>query len=164
MGQAVAKITNSDIASSGAQIVQLNPNDGRARQMPRVEDAVATVDPQLPAILEMVSRAATVSGQRRDRADHMEERATAAEERVAVLTRQFAELEDRLRVAHEEADRERTRAEDLGRRSSELIKKTQAMLTDANDRREVAEWRARQAEESFATLKSAVEKGFADSV
>lgn len=164
MGQAVAKITSSDIVSTGAQIVQLNPNDGRAKHMPRVEDVVAAVDPQLPAILEMVSRAATVSGQRRDRADQMEDRAVAAEERIAALTRQFAELEERLRVAHEEADRERTRAEDLGRRSSELIKKTQAMLTDANDRREVAEWRARQAEESFAALKSAVEKGFADSV
>lgn len=163
MGQAVAKIVVSDTGGHGAQVVRLNALESRPRGLPRA-DVATVLDPQLPAILEMVSRAATVSGQRRDRADLMEDRAMAAEERFSVLSAQYGEIETRLRVALEEAERERTRAEDLGRRSAELIKKTQAILNDANDRREVAEWRARQAEEGFATLKAAVESGFADSV
>lgn len=165
MGQAAVKIDASGGAAGSAQVVRLN-TDPRPKQPVRADQPAGApaLPSQLPAILEIVSRAATVSGQRKDRAAIMEDRALAAEERVAQMTVHVADAEARMRSAVEDMERERLRAEDLGRRSAELIKRTQAMLSDANDLRLAAEWRAAQAEESFATLRAAVEKGFADSL
>lgn len=164
MGHATAKLENLIASSHGGQVVRLNA-DARPRSIhrPDAEASIVAVS-QLPAILEIVSRAATVSGQRKDRASIMEERALAAEERLSQMGNHLAEVEARMQTALEDAERERLRAEDLGRRSAELIKKTQGILNDANDRRLAAEWRADQAEESFATLRAAVEKGFSDAI
>lgn len=116
--------------------------------------------PELATVLDLVVRAAGVMHSHQEHAARTESRALEAETRLDAAVRQIADLEARLRASGEDAERERMRAEDLRNRSAELIEKTQAMLNEASERLLAAEWRADQAEESFATLRDAVEDQF----
>ena len=162
MGQPATKLDTIRGHRAG-EVVRLNPE---ARVRPNGADTASTPAAQshLPALLEMVSRAATAMGERKDKAEVLAERAKAAETRLTQMSERLSETENKLQAALDDMERERARAEDLGRRSAELITKTQAMLADADDRRRAAEWRAEQAEESFATLRIAVERGFAETL
>lgn len=116
--------------------------------------------PELSSVLDVIARAAELMHSHQDQAGRTETRATEAEKRLEHAVRQIAELENRLRAASDEADRERARADDLKTRSAELIEKTQGMLNEASERLLAAEWRADQAEENFSTLRDAVEQQF----
>ena len=116
--------------------------------------------PELSAVLDLISRAAELLDSHRDHASRTEIRADEAEHRLEAANRQISDLEAKLRIADEEAGRERSRAEDYKLRSTELIEKTQAMLDEASERLLAAEWRAEQSDESFATLRHAVESRF----
>ena len=69
---------------------------------------------------------------------------TAAEQatRIAGLSADIEDSEARLRASTEEARRERARADDLERRSTELLERTQQLLTEASERLFDAETRA----------------------
>lgn len=127
---------------------------------PAPAKTLAAMRPELSSVLELITRAADLMNAHQDHASRTEVRATEAEQRLEAAVRQIAELEARLRSSEEDADRERARADDFKTRSTDLIEKTQAMLNEASERLLEAEWRAEQADESFATLRNAVETRF----
>ena len=122
----------------------------------RVIEARPGNRPELAAALEAIGRAADLMDARTEQLARTEQRGRQAEERAEALGRDLALLEQRWRASQEEAQRERTRADEVERRSAELLAKTQAMLTEASERLVAAEKRAEQAEASLTELQTCI--------
>ena len=163
----------SDLAS---QIARMR-DDGRplwassvGRTAARVSSSTSGLPPaassapgrrtELSSVLDLVTRAAELMHSHQDQAARTQSHAVETERRLEAAVARIAELEDRLRASEDEADRERARADDLKARSADLIEKTQTMLNEASEQLLAAESRAEQADESFLTLREAVENQF----
>lgn len=109
--------------------------------------------PDLRPTLDAVKRASEQNQARQEAISLLRQRLEEAEARLAAQSQQLAESESRLRGATDEARRQRGRADELERRSTELLDKTQEMLTDAGQRLQAAEARSEGAESDLAYLK-----------
>ena len=112
--------------------------------------------PEQVAALNAIVKAADLIGARQEQIAISERRAQEAEELVQTLRRTLQETEDNLRAALEVGQRERRRAEDLERRSAELMDRNQAVVAEAGARLDVAEKRADLAEDYLATLQTLI--------
>lgn len=161
MGQAAFKIEVDTHAADSAAVIPLKPAAAAARPAlsvvpPRAETPGRT---DMPSLLGMISRASTLLGSQKDRAESMEKRALAAEELLKAANRRIAEAEIKLRSALDEARTERERAAEVQKRSNEVVEKTRTMLGEAGERLRAAEGRADRAESNFSAIRNALESG-----
>ena len=112
--------------------------------------------PDLKGTLEAIAKAAERSNARQEAVGLLKTRLEEAEGRLAAQSAALADTEGQLRAALDEARLQRARADELERRSIELLEKTQGMLTDAGERLLAAEARAESAEGDLAFLKDFV--------
>ena len=115
-----------------------------------------TVRPHLRATLEIVTKAAEQANARDEAIERLKTRLDEVEGRLATQAAHLLDADCALRSAQDDIRRERARADDSERRSTDLLDKTQAMLSDAGDRLAAAESRAEAAEGDLAYLKSFV--------
>jgi imidazolonepropionase-like amidohydrolase len=116
----------------------------------------AAARPALRGTLDAIAKAAERNHARQEAIGLLEGRLKEAEALASAQAARLAEIEGKLRASQDEAQRERARADELQRRSTELLEKTQAMLTEAGDRLSVAETRAESAEADLDYLKNFV--------
>ena len=157
MGQPAFKIEDEFEETASAEIIPLKIA-GAASPAPRPALAGAARS-DVPGLLGMISRASSLLGSYKERADTMESRAVAAEELLKAANRRIAESESKLRSALEEARLERERATEAQQRSGEVVERTRSMLIEAGERMRAAESRADRAESKFNTLRNALEQG-----
>lgn len=154
MGQAAIKLEPMSREGAPAPVVTFKP--ATAGMRPKLVGSAPKSD--LPALLGMVTRVATLLSSQRDRADLWEKRHGATEEQLKIANAKIVDLDVRLKTALDEAKAERTRAAEIHRRSAEVVEKTRAMLTDASTRLKSAEARADRAEDSFSSFRDAFER------
>jgi hypothetical protein len=158
MGQPAFKIEPELEEPHSAAVIPLKPVLGLTPARP---NPIGPATPaELPALLNMITRVATMLGAHKERADTMEKRAVAAEDMLKAANRRIAEVEIKLRSALDEARLERERAAEVQKRSNDVVAKTRAMLNEAGERLRAAECRADRAESSFNALGTALEQGF----
>jgi hypothetical protein len=158
MGQPAFKIADEFEEPHSAAVIPLKPVQA-APAAPRPSLSVVPPKSELSGLLSMISRASSLLGTQKERADTMEKRAVAAEELLKAANRRIAEVEIKLRSALEEARIERERAAEVQKRSNAVVEKTRSMLGEAGERLRAAEGRADRAESNFATLRNALEQG-----
>ncbi len=158
MGQPAFKIEDEFEEAASAEIIPLKIA-GAASHVPRPALGPGAARSDVPGLLGMISRASSLLGSYKERADTMESRAVAAEELLKAANRRIAESESKLRSALEEARLERERATEAQQRSGEVVERTRSMLIEAGERMRAAESRADRAESKFNTLRNALEQG-----
>jgi hypothetical protein len=165
MGQPAFKIQDEADEAQIAAVIPLKTAQAPIAVTPaRPNLSVVQSRSDLPGLLTMITRASTLLGAQKERADTMEKRAAAAEDLLKAANRRIAEVEIKLRSAIDEARVERERAAEVQKRSNEVVEKTRAMLGEAGERLRAAESRAERAESGFATLRTALEQGFSTHV
>lgn len=107
--------------------------------------------------LDAIARAAELARASQDAVSVLRQRLEEAETKLNGQAQQLSDSESRLRTALDEARRERTRGDELERRSGELLAKTQELLTDASERLAESEARATRAEGDLTYLKDFVQ-------
>lgn len=112
--------------------------------------------PDLKGTLEAIATAADRSNARQEAVELLKARLEEADAKLATQSAALTDAEGQLRAALDEARLQRARADELERRSIELLEKTQGMLTDAGERLLAAETRAESAESDLTFLKDFV--------
>ena len=131
MGQPAFKIEPEVEEQHSAPIIPLKSASAQSVRPPL---SVVPARTDMPGLLGMISRVSMMLGAQKERADTMEQRALAAEEMLKSANRRIAEVEIKLRSALDEARVERERAAEVQKRSSEVVQKTRAMLSEAGER------------------------------
>jgi chromosome segregation ATPase len=164
MGQAAFKIENEEYEEAGASVVPFKSAQAPGGDSELVNLSALPPKIELPTLLGIISRASSHLATQKDRADHFEKRALAAEELLKAANRKVAELEIKLRSAREEVKVEKDRAAEIKKRSGEVVDKTRSMMSEALERLRAAESRAERAENGFSAIRNALEQGFTGQV
>lgn len=117
----------------------------------------ANARPALRGTLDTIAQALELRRSLRERIAEQEQDLEEREARIAALEAGLSQAAEHLAAARDETRRERARADDFERRSSELIDKTQHILTDAGERLADAEERAESAAGDLTYLKDFIQ-------
>ena len=114
--------------------------------------------PQLRTTLDTITHVSDQRRAHRELIAAQERKLDEHERRIETLAGQFADVEAKLRAALDDSRHQRARADDLERRSADLLAKTQQMLTEAGERLQAAEVRAASATDDLGYLNDFIQE------